>query len=166
MSDFLPDDYQAPTSEGKYTRFEQGETKIRILSKPILGWEDWKDSKPHRFQMKNKPERPFDPSKQIKHFWAFIIWNYNVEQIQICQITQATIRTAIQNLTDDEDWGSPYEYDIKIIRTGQKLDTKYSITPSPKSDIISEIEKAYNDTPIRLEALFTGDDPFDVKQSV
>ncbi len=115
-------------------KLQDGENKIRILSKPIVGWLDWKDKKPYRFAMKSKPEKPMDKNP-IKHFWAFIVWNYNDQAIQILEVTQQTIQAAIGNLSKDEDWGAPFEYDLKITKKGKDLETKYGITPSPKKSL-------------------------------
>lgn len=159
-NDFLPDGYEMPTNGNGYMKLKDGENKFRILSKPIIGWEDWKDNKPIRFTFKNKPEKPINPDKKIKHFWAMIVWNYNEQAIQILQITQSSIQKSIQDLINDADWGKPYGYDIKIIRKGEKMETEYSVNPSPHKPISEEIKDAFFDKPIYLEALFDGSDPF------
>ena len=56
---FLPETYELPQSAGGYMKLQQGENKLRILSKPIIGWLDWKDKVPHCFSYKAKPEKPF-----------------------------------------------------------------------------------------------------------
>lgn len=159
-SDFLPPDYEAPKNESAYMRFKNGENKFRILSKPIIGWLDWKDNKPLRFHMKNKPVKPIDPAKSIKHFWAFVVWDYADGKIKILEITQSGIQTSIQSLSRDEEWGSPFDYDIKVIRKGEKLDTEYSVQPSPKKPIADEVQAALINATIDLEQLFSGGDPF------
>lgn len=157
---FLPPNYQAPASAGNYMKIQDGENKIRILSKPILGWEDWVDEKPLRYRFESKPAKPHDPKKPIRHFWAFIVWNYQEEKIQILQISQATIRSKIEVLCKDSDWGDPYFYDIKIIRTGASTDTEYSINPLPHKQLNSAVIKAFGEKRCFLEALFDGADPF------
>lgn len=159
MTDFLPEGYETPQTGGNYMKLQDGENKIRILSKPIVGWVDWKDKQAHRFPMKQKPDKPMgkDP---IRHFWAFIVWNYNAQAVQILEITQQTIQTSIVNLTKDDDWGAPFEYDLKIIKKGKDLQTEYSITPSPKKPVPEEVQKAALDKPCNLEALFSGADPW------
>ena len=155
-SEFLPEGYEAPQGTGNYMKLQSGENKFRILSKPIIGWLDWKDNKPHRFRMKERPEKPMG-DKPIRHFWAFIVWNYNTEAVQILEITQATIQKSLQDLTRNEDWGAPYEYDIKITRKGEDC---------PKKPLSEEIKKAAMEKPCWLEALFNGDDPWVVSEKV
>lgn len=159
MSDFLPDDYEAPEGGGNFMKLQDGENKIRILSKPVVGWLDWKDKKPYRFTMKNKPDKPMEKGP-IKHFWAFVVWNYNAEAIQILEITQQTIQGAITALSKDEDWGAPFAYDLKISKKGKDLDTKYTVTPAPKKPIPDAISKAGLEKPCYLEAIFSGQDPW------
>ena len=161
MSDFLPDDYEAPEGGGNFMKLQDGENKFRILSKPIIGWLDWKEKKPYRFTMKQRPDKPMEKGP-IKHFWAFVVWNYSTESIQILEITQQTIQAAIQNLSKDEDWGSPYHYDLKIGKKGKDLDTKYSVTPSPKKQLTDTIIQASLEKPCYLEAMFEGKDPWTV----
>lgn len=158
---FLPEDYVQPKSNSDYMKFELGENKFRILSKPIIGWSDWsKDKKPLRFPVKKKPSSPVDPSSPIKFFWAMIVWNYNENKIQILEITQIGIQSSIEALAKDPDWGTPNLYDIKVTKKGKSKQTEYSVTPSPKKDISADILKAFKDKPIYLNALYEENDPF------
>lgn len=158
---FLPEDYEAPSASGNYMKLQPGENKIRILSAPLLGWEDWTlEKKPVRFAYDQKPAKPIDPARPVKHFWAMIVWNYKDERIQILQITQASIRNAIQALCENEDWGLPFFYDIKITKKGEKVDTEYNVAPSPHKPVTDAIKKAFHEKPCNLEALLKGADPF------
>lgn len=157
---FLPDDYIAPRSNGCYTKLEQGPNKIRILSAPILGWEDWVDNKPIRYRMNEKPDSWHDATRPGKHFWSIVIWNYNEERIQIFHVTQGSIRKAIEDLAKDSDWGAPYFYDIKITREGEGLKTKYTVNPLPHKPVDKAVESAFYENKCNLEALFDGQDPF------
>jgi hypothetical protein len=156
---FLPQDYQAPKAASFYMKMQDGENKFRILSQPILGWEDWLDKKPIRFAFDNKP-KPIDPKKPVKHFWSMIIWNHIEEEIQILHLTQASIRNSIEALCNDEDWGSPYFYDIKVIKKGEQLETEYTVNPVPHKKLPDHVKDKFNERPINLDALFIGADPF------
>jgi hypothetical protein len=158
---FLPEGYTVPKTNKGYMKLQDGENKIRILTKPIIGWEDWNDKKPVRFRMNEKPSAPIDPKKQIKHFWSFVVWNYHEKDIQILHVTQATVKHKIQTLVDDGDWGAPYNYDIKIIKRGEGIDTEYDVNPLPHRELTSEIIEAFYMKPINLNALFDNADPFD-----
>lgn len=160
-NDFLPQDYEPPKGESRYMKFQSGTNKFRILSRPIIGWEDWEDKKPLRFKMKEKPEKPIDPKYPIKHFWAMIIWDFTDECIKILEITQITIMQSIAALSNDPEWGTPLQYNIKVEKQGEKLDTKYMVIASPPSELTEKIKEAYNNTPVNLDALYKGEDPFD-----
>jgi len=146
----------------KYMNFEEGENKFRILSDGISGWEDWKDKKPVRYRISEYPKcpKPFDSTKPVKAFLTVIVWNHAAEKIQILQIKQATVVKAIQALVEDEDWGQPFFYDIKVTKTGEGMQTKYAVNPSPHKPASKEMIDAFKATPISLEALFDGLDPF------
>jgi len=158
--EFLPSDYESPKSNSNYFKLQDGENKIRILSKPILGWLDWKDKKPLRFRMNAKPTHSIDPNQAIKHFWTMIIWDYAQKKICIFEMTQASIWKRIETLSVDEDWGAPYRYDLKITKSGSQKDTKYTILPVAPKEIWPEIRDAFKELPIDLEELFKGGDPF------
>ena len=156
---FIPEDYQ-PSKSNNYLKLKEGENKFRILSQPVFGWEDWLDKKPLRFRKENRPYKAVDANKPIKEFWAFIVWNYVDQAIQIMQITQATIKNSLHALCIDEDWGAPYGYDIKIIKTGAGKDTEYVVNPLPHKPLPDHVKESFAAKRINLEALFDNVDPF------
>lgn len=164
---FLPTDYSAPAGGSSYMKLQKGENVIRVLSNAITGFEFWNDdNKPVRSAtpFTNTPNIKLDadgePTK-VKHFWAFVVWNYESKNIEILQINQTSIQTAITNLVKDEDWGNPKAYDIKITRKGDGLTTEYAVNPKPAKEVDAEILEKYNANPINLEALFVGGNPFE-----
>lgn len=158
---WLPEEYEAPKSTSGYMKLQEGENRIRILSQPIYGWEDWTaDKKPVRSRYDNKPLKSIDPKRPVKHFWAFIVWNYNEEQIQILQVSQATIRKNLEKLCKDADWGAPTFYDIKITKEGEAKDTEYTVNPVSHKPVSPAIIEAFKEKPCNLEALFDNADPF------
>src|ERR1700676_711707 len=145
---FLAKNYNPPKSSSEnYVSLEEGETRLRILSDAIWGWEDWENRKPMRFTENNKPNNPVDPKSPVKFFCAMIAWNYKEEKIQILQFTKAGIRKGLEKLAQDADWGLPFFYDVKIIKTGQKEQTSYSVNPVPHSPIIEKIIDAFREKP-------------------
>ena len=163
---FLPQNYELPTSSGNYLKLEDGENRIRILSFPILGWEDWDNKTPVRYRYENKPSVSIDPKKPYKHFWSMICWNYVMSSIQIFHVTQGTIKKALDMLSKDVDWGAPFHYDIKIYKTGDGMETKYALTPVSPKPLTQEILDAFAKKPCDLEALFSNSDPFQASNRV
>jgi hypothetical protein len=157
-NDFLPEEYKVP--EGNYMKLQKGENRIRIFSKPIIGWLDWDDKKPLRYRMNAKPDYSIDAEKPIRHFWAMVVYNYAAKKLQVLEITQKTIQETIQSLAADEDWGHPSEYDIKITRKGDGMQTEYVVTPCPKKPAPVEISETFTKANINLDALYEGGDPF------
>lgn len=69
--------------------------------------------------------------------------------------------TAIKALVQNPKWGDPKKYDIAITKTGDGLDTEYTVQGEPPiNDPSDEIVKAKKNKPINLEALFDNADPF------
>lgn len=166
MDDFLPKDYEVPSSSDNYMKFIKGENRFRILSSPILGYEYWvgdgSSRKPVRVPM-NQPIKTneVDDIDSIKHFWAMVVWNYEAEKIQILEITQKGIQKTLRALAKDPDWGSPVmNYDVVVTRNGDGMETKYEVLPKPAKKIDPGIVALYKDMQIDLNALYRGDDPF------
>lgn len=160
MSNWLDDDYEKPASGGNYTKWQPGPNKIRILSRPIWGTLGWQETdgkkKPVRTPKKDDPPAGL---ADVKHFWAFTVWNYAKECIEVCEVTQSSIQDAILRLKDDPDWGDPLTFNLTVHKEGQGMETKYTVTPSPGATPENAVA-ALGASPVNLKALFTGEDPF------
>ena len=158
---FLADDYKIPTTSN-YFRFQEGDNSFRVLSSAIVGWEYWsKDNKPVRNKetWSTVPDDIKDDS-DINHFWAFVVYNYNEERVQILELTQKGIMKYIRGLTKNKAWGDPKGYDIVVNREGSGFDTKYTSTANPPTVVDKKIKDKYELMSINLEALYEGEDPF------
>lgn len=166
MNDFLPEDYEVPQPPSQYMKLQQGQNRFRALSKPIIGYKVWttnEDGKrqPKRFRMdENIPVGIIEPGESTKHFWAFVVWNYDASSVQILEITQKSIQKALVEYGKNEDYGSMLNYNVTITKTGEKLDTEYTVMPSPPKPLDNVIKEAYEAMNINLEALFDDGDPF------
>jgi hypothetical protein len=169
---FLPPNYTVPVSGGQYMKFKQGNNTFRILGDSIVGYEYWVGDEGNRKPVRVHKAREIstadvDP-KDIKHFWAFPVWNYTDEKVQILEITQSTIQTAITELDQNEDWGNIFEYDITVNKTGESMETRYSILPKPKKDMPKEAHMDWLEVQkngFDLNELFTSGDPFNPKKN-
>ena len=163
-TDFFPEGYEVPkTWGGNYMKFEDWDNKIRILSKPTLGWRYFTtENKAKRFTMKNKPSNPEDlwEKSNVQHFWAVLVYNYREWQAQILEITQNGIQNAIKDLATDPEWGSPHWYDINIKKSWSWIKTEYSVQPSPQKEFTDQKALSIWEK-IDLEALFEWWDPFE-----
>jgi hypothetical protein len=162
---FLPTNYKLETSNSAYMKIVPGDNKIRLLTYPITGHREFMElpggeKKVFRYKEGNKPDKPKSPNGKIQQFWAMVIWDYKEEKLKILEITQKSIQANLMALATDPDFGEPYSYDLKINRQGQDLLTKYIVSPLSKAPLSENIKTAFLATPILLDALYVGGDPF------
>ena len=176
MSDFYdPKEENDIPNTSKYMQFEEGDNRFRILGSfkdktAIQGIEYWKtiDGKRQPIRIHRDESVPvgelelnkFGEPDVPKFFWAFPVWNYDVKQIQILEITQKSILRAIKKVIDNPKWGSPMDYDFIVTRIEEKGKTTYTVTNDPKEDLDKAILKVYKVLNLNMDALFSGGDPF------
>ena len=159
---FLPNNYKVP-STSNYMKLVEGKNQFRVLGSAVIGYEYWNtEKKPIRSReaFEDVPEdiqKDKDGKFRINHFWAFPVYNYEAQRVQVLELTQKSIMDVIKEYVDNPAWGSPLEYDFIITRKGSGFDTEYSVTVNPKS----ATPEAKIDH-INLEALFESKDPFAV----
>lgn len=162
---FLPDGYEVSSSGDHFMKLDADEARVRILSKPIIGWKYWdeEEDQPVRFRYGDKPEPTGDPENPVKEFWAMLVWNYTSKLIQVLEVHQAGIIKGIDKLSKDPDWGSPFKYDIKISKTGEGKKSRYAVIAVTHKPISDEVKEAYSAKPCNLEALFENENPFEIQ---
>lgn len=161
MDEFFPQGYEVPNSSD-FMKFEKGENNFRIMSSPVMGWEYWtKEDKPVRSKEEWKVvpadiklDSKSGKQTSIKHFWALVVYNYEAKAIQQLEITQKGIMDAILALTHNPKWGNPKAYDLCVTREGDGLKTKYTVMPSPASEVSPEMVAAFEAKAIDLNAVF------------
>lgn len=161
--DFLPTDFDKLTTQKRYlklSQFKEGESKIRIVMKPIAGWIDWQDNKPFRYRPTEKPSFSFDEDKPMKAFWALYVWDYDRQDLFILEITQMSVIKSIEKCAKDQDWGDFTQYDFKISKKGANKETRYDVTPVPHREMTKECATRLLESPVRLSALYEGKDPW------
>lgn len=154
---------ETASGSSNYFRPVKGKSnKVRILSpEPLTGFVQWTaDSKPVRWAYDaNRPDAVWEDGSRPKKFLAVVVWNYETESVQVWEIVQASIIAALHEITKDEDFGHPNNYDLKITRQGEGLETTYQLFPV-SSPLTPELETAMKTHGVILEALFHGEDPF------
>jgi hypothetical protein len=170
----LPKGYGTPESQKNSVEFVEGINTFRILSPAIVGYKWFEDtgdggSVPRR--VRTEEEVPAEVRNAVndrdrdKHFWAFVVFNYNTQSIQVLELTQKSIMRPIEAYSKNPKWGNPQRYDLVIekVKTGPRdRDVKYSVIPEPPSQLDEGIAKLAKSIPVRLEALYEGEDPFAV----
>jgi hypothetical protein len=174
MNDFLPKDYETPESERNYMEFAEGTNTFRILSPAIVGYEWFEDTGdggrvPRRVrteeEMPGAVRTAVNDWDRAKHFWAFTVYNYATQSIQVLKLKQKSIQRAIEAYTKNPKWGNPMGYDLTIekVKTGSReRDVVYHVIPEPPTPLDEGIAELAKYIPVRLEALYDGEDPFAV----
>lgn len=151
MDEFFPKGYEVPKVAGDFINLEKGENVFRIMARPTMGYEFWtEDNKPHRSY--DYPETlPEDAKKnkqgeiiKPKHIWSVPVL-VDGKDFKILSITQKTVQESIVSLSKDEDWGNPTQYDLKVVRDGDGLETKYTISPKPKKALDETIMASFRE---------------------
>jgi len=171
-------------SKGKYTKFPQGKTKLRFLTEPMAGFQVWIEDENGRRPVRCKAEKKTidgievsipsqvlpqatRPDDYQKFILVSLVWNYNTEQIEVFVVDKATIWKPLAEYNNNEDWGSPTNYDITITKVGEGRDTTYSVIASPAKALDKQIADKFKSEKesIDLEKIFTGENPFGVTSS-
>lgn len=166
----LPADYQLKESTGSnYLKITEDPQEFRILTSPIIGHEYFRVDGDRSVPVRQREEFDGVPSdskdwNKPKEFWAFPIWNHTLGKIQIAEITQQSIKKEIlKYVSDTENWGDPKKYDFRVSKSGQGKETRYTISPLPKSKFDSEADEKWAfelAKGVNLDALFDNGDPF------
>jgi hypothetical protein len=174
MNDFLPKGYETPESERNYMEFAEGMNTFRILSPAIVGYEWFEDTgtddrMPRR--VRTEEEVPVEvrnaanDQDRAKHFWAFVVYNYATQSIQVLKLKQKTIMRPIEAYMKNPKWGNPMGYDLTVekVKTGSReRDVVYHVIPEPPMPLDEGIAELARHIPVQLEALYDGEDPFAV----
>ncbi len=95
---------------------------------------------------------------------SFFCFDYADSKIKVFEITQKTLIKEIDKLSQDEDYADIHAWDLKVNRTGLKMNTEYSILPSPrKKGSDEEIKAAWSaaeESGYDLQQLLVGGNPF------
>lgn len=173
--DFTP---EQGGGENRYTMtgLKSGEAvKFRFMSDLIAGNSVWgEDEKGNRVCTRVKTGENIPTSaigvnkftgepERVKQFVAGVVYNYNTEKIEIFETDKSTVIEPLFEYELNDDYGDLKNYDITIKKTGEKMETKYSVIASPPKKIDEGIVQFYKDTQVDLSALYRGDDPFKVE---
>lgn len=170
---FIPKDEEYLKKTNPYfglAKAESGKHIIRILGKPISGWLDWQVDPPEEPGGKDKwtpiRTRPKDKKAPLRighepmPFWSMPIWHYGLNALFIWDLTQGSIIKKLKSFVEDPVYGDCRNYDIVITKSVINKKTTYEALPRPHTDLDPAIKEFYEKTPMRLEALYEGKDPF------
>ena len=163
---------------------KDSQIRITLLGCESLGgYECWVAKEGKRYSMKFKTEPTREDLKEradeegveltgeekVKAFYAFWIWNYEEECVQVFQFSQqGLIDPIIANLSDEEISQEPHAYDFKLSTNGLSgLDKRYQVACVPgkrrQEKIDKQINAAFDEVMTQgadLTNLLVGADPF------
>ena len=116
--------------------------------------------KPKHLPFCGRAESKFGEEKW-KHVWYALVWSYADNDLRILEIPQATVQKQLSALDSDADWGSLDSYDVKIVRTGEKMETEYSVIGIPPKPLPKNIKEAFDNASINMDAIVYGAYPDD-----
>ena len=160
---FLANNYEREAASSQYLKLAPNTSAtIRIVSRPVEGYQVFMDGKPIRWTLAGEmPKKAFAADDKVRPFAAFTVWHVEDSQFKIYSCTTRSVLLEIANLAEVE--GDPMTYDLKITRKGAGLDTKYYVRVDNKEvfDLdMCELSQKFNDK-IDLEQLFVeGGNPF------
>jgi len=159
---WLPDNIHEPKAGSYFKPIKGKQNRVRIIcDKPLVGHVQWtSDKKPVRWKLGDpRPEADYGEGTKPRVFIAVAVWNYEERCTQVWEITQRTLQESLDALTRDPDFGHPANYDLKITRKGEGMDTTYSMVPMP-GEQNEDVVNAIAELRVNLDALLNGEDPF------
>ena len=162
-----------------YTQFEEGDTKLRILSEGISGYQYWITEINEEGKEINKPVRvPFEEVMNIdfdikyKTFYAFFVYNYNLGKIQILCHTKKSVNKKMRKITKRLGYENYKDYDLIINKEvpdkNDPYSTEYEVL-AEKAVLEPEIHEIWRQSQFNTNALyllFEGLDPFEKQKKL
>ena len=129
----------------EYLKMKQGMSRIRLAGNPAMvdvHWVKGKDSKKHVVAC-DALNCPFcqNGSEKKTRIVSYAFDRDENNKLKIVDVGPS-IAKQIKALAKNEDYGCPENYDIKINRTGKGLETRYTISPSPKKSPLTLDERS------------------------
>lgn len=121
-----------------YYNFKEGDTKLRVLTQPVGVRQYFKDGK-----YTTVDDKYLGPEKVSTKGWAWCVIRETGE-LKIVKFPYSVIKK-VQAFMVDEDYafdGFPMPYDLKITATGEGLERRYDVVPSPKLTPVTKEESA------------------------
>tara|TARA_R100000655_G_scaffold19431_1_gene40558 strand:+ start:2248 stop:2850 length:603 start_codon:yes stop_codon:yes gene_type:complete len=149
----------------------------QVLIRHIVWSSDGKPLKfsapPTRDEIKARAEEVgaiLDGKEKANALYAFTVWNYNEERIQVFEFSQKGLANPIMEfLTDEEGKKTPHLFDLKLkaIRGKERTDVTYVVLPVPgkrmKDKVNKEIDTAFSEVleaGYDINALIDNGNPF------
>lgn len=172
MANPFATNYKEPKKVTKYLKLSDGSNLFRILTPKEQIVTYYAEFEEKAGGGKTKLTYPdlgdaITPESQtkdgVKLYWAMAVFNHDDNCVQVAEFPQKAIKEFIGAIAGSKiksDWST---FDIEIIKSGQKLETKYVCNSGDKSKLENEaMEICRSEYPkINLKAMESGKDPFE-----
>jgi len=137
-----------------YFRPVKGENRLRLVSAPIAMWTSFDKSTGENVVRKFITEagaKAFNATapkeSQAKKKYAMYVLDRASDEVLVAEFGMSIMK-AIKTLALDSEYGfdSLPNYDIKVTRSGEGLDTEYAVLPTPVKELTEDEQK-------RIEAM-------------
>jgi len=113
--------YTPPSQSGGFLKIDDGKTVVlRIASEPVIFNSEYQGKTSTRY--------------------AWVVYNHTEDCAQVFS-QSATFFKNLAVFANDDEYGDPTEYNIKVTRTGTGTDTGYTIVASPKKSPLTASQK-------------------------
>ena len=161
MSDFLEGVQDTPIESGSsnYLKLESGSTTLRLMGNPTQYYTVWglQDGERQKHVSANQAEIESFATREdpVRLTWGLIVWNYAEGKLMAWELTQKTIINQIITLANAET--SMLDRDFTIIKSGEKMQTKYQVVPAAPSALEPAVAEANFAANINKDGFITGD---------
>ena len=161
MSDFLEGVQSTVIESGSsnYLKLESGSTTIRLMDKPKQYYTVWGLEEGERKKHVSATEADIakfatreDPCRLT---WGLIVWNYAEGKLMAWELTQKTVINQIITLANAGT--SMLDRDFTIVKSGEKMQTKYQVVPAAPSVVEPAVAEAHFAANINLDGFISGD---------
>jgi hypothetical protein len=149
---------QPSKSENKvpFIKWEEGQNRIRIVSEPQKRWTQYLESDKKSIECQGRDCAYCAAGLKVNHDYFFMaisrseqLANKNPDgtpgdpSVKMCRFAPGLYGEYFE-LSQNPDWSfdSVPNFDVVVSRTGQKLLTKYTLTPCPAKDLSDRDKEA------------------------
>lgn len=158
--------FERSSGGSDFVRLKDGDrVSLRLIAKPIQGWEIFQDGKPRRWRPDEaQPDDVIVPDgENVRQFAAFIVCEYDAQKpigaVKIWSVTQKSILADMQNIFGGgKHWT---DFELVLTRRGEGLRTTYSLN-GVERPIEPEVLQfaSSSEKYIDLDKLYSAENPF------
>ena len=130
---------------------------FRFVSQPTA--EEIEEEMGTEYRRKQRDGKP----DALKAAIAFPIYNYQADEVQLCEISQKSLIQAFDKVANMEEYDDFDSIDFNISKEGSGLETRYTLTPVPtRASNREKLEEAWSvaNKTISMEKYVAGEQPF------